>query len=135
MRLLFLFMTLGLFACQPKIDRTQLRGNWRVDSVYRYYNGFDMHLPGKADDPTYRYLAGNKVREQKGRDYREYSWEWHEPDTLVYRAPEGAVIGAYQVLELRPARMVLKRQQANIFEGEGQQRYEIRYFSLTESQP
>lgn len=106
-----------------------------MDSVYRYYNGFDMQLPGKPDDPTYHYLSGNKVREQKGRDYREYSWEWYEPDTLVYRAPAGAVIGAYQVLELHPGRLVLKRQQANIFEGAGQQRYEIRFFSRIDSLP
>ena len=136
MRSFFFFTLLGMVlgACEssPRVDRSHLLGRWQIDSVYRFYNGFEQHLPGQPDDPTYQYLPGEKVREEKGRDYREYRCEWHEPDTLIYRAPEGQVIGTYQVLELRSDRLVLKRAQPLIFAGKGQKRFEVRYFSRRE---
>jgi hypothetical protein len=129
--LFLLMLGMALAACEltPRIDRSQLLGRWQIDSIYRFYNGFEQHLEGKPDDPTYQYLPGEKVREEKGRDYREYRCEWREPDTLIYRAPEGEEIGTYQVLELRPRRLVLKRAQPLVFAGEGQERFEVRYFS------
>jgi hypothetical protein len=122
-------MMLLLVGCSSTVDPADLSGHWKIDSVYRYYNRFEQHIAGKESDPTYLYLPGDKVREQKGEDYREYIFEWKMPDTLVYRAPEGQIIGTYQVLQLSTQQMVLKRQQPLIFPGSGQERYEIRYFS------
>ena len=124
-------MVLFLFACSAPVDPDAIQGQWKVDSVFRYYNGFEQHIPGKKTDPTYHYLEGNKVREQKGRDYREYIYAWKDPDTLSYQAPDGEMIGIYQVLHLSSHQMALKRQQPHIFAGGGQERYEIRYFSKT----
>jgi hypothetical protein len=123
-------------SCQQDINRTHLLGSsWKIDSIYRFYNGFEQRAFGEADDPTYQYLSGGKVREQKGQDYQEYLLRWIEPDTLLYQAPDGAEIGRYQVLQLKPDRLVLKRQKPFIFSGKGQSRYEIRYFSRKVSAP
>lgn len=124
-----------LTVCQPAstgIDRSALLGSWQVDSVYRHYNQFSQMEPEPVDPPTYHYLPGEKVREQKGKDYQEYLCQWREPDTLLYLAPEGDTIGMYQVLRLTEKHMVLKRPQPLIFPGPGQDRYEIRYFSRME---
>ena len=113
----------------PSLERDQLAGSWKIDSIYRYYNGFEQRQLGTPQDPTYHYLPGDKVREQKGRDYQEYRLLWVEPDSLVYLAPDGGEIGRYQVLHLDAQQLVLKRAQPMIFPGAGQTRFEVRYFS------
>lgn len=136
MRLLILMPLLLLFACtsfiSSQIDEAKIVGTWKIDSVYKYYNGYDQHIPGRINDPFYIYLKNKKVREQKGESYREYLYEWRDQDSLFYLSPEGKYIGKYQVLELTTSRMVLKRKQPNIFKGKNQERFEVRYFSRKE---
>lgn len=106
-----------------------LLGEWQVDSLFRYYNGFTQRIHDGHKRASYRFLPGNKVREQKGQDYREYVYEWRAPDSLLYIAPDGQRIGAYQVLLLKADRLIMKKKQPVVFEGKQQERYEIRYFS------
>lgn len=136
MRIPLLIMTLALVACQPAQDRTQIVGHWKTDSVYRYYNGFSQTLREAASTwSRFEYFANGKIRERRGDEYHEYLYEWKEPDSLIYRSPEGEVIGQFQLLRLSRSSLVLKKSQPLIFSGEQQERYEIRYFSPWEGQP
>lgn len=128
-----IFLTLWSGCSGSDVSRQQqILGSWEVDSIRKVYNQFVSSEAGHAAMPIYEYLPGEKVRELKENDYREYRCEWKGNDTLLYRSPEGDTIGLYQILELRRNHLVLKKTQPSIFAGKGQNRYEIRFFSRKE---
>jgi hypothetical protein len=136
MRSSLIIALIALAACQPSQDRALIVGHWKTDSVYRYYNGFSQTLREAGGTwSRFEYYANGKIRERRGDEYHEYLYEWKEPDSLIYRSPEGEVIGQFQLLELGREALVLKKSQPLLFGGAAQERYEIRYFSPWEGQP
>ncbi|GAB4421020.1 MAG: hypothetical protein OHK0039_35340 [Bacteroidia bacterium] len=127
---IWLLLTVMGAACQPPApDRAWLHGSWQVDSLFRYYNGFTQRIPDGSSRGTFQYFASGKVREQMNDDYREFLYTWQGQDSLYFHTPEGDTLGVFQVLSLAPDRLVLRRAMDPLFDGPGQERYEIRYFS------
>lgn len=118
-----------LIGCEEEVQQSAILGSWKVDSIQTYYNQFTSLIPGDIDHPTYEYLEGNKIREQKEGDFREFIYEWPAPDSMIFRSPAGETIASFQVLHLSGDRMVLKLKMNPIFEGKGQERFEIRHYS------
>ncbi len=128
--LLSMVLLLGACGSEP---REVLLGAWQVDSVYLYYNGFEQRqtMPG-ADWALHQYRPDGTVREIRYDTYRTFRYEIEE-DRLHWRSPNGRTGGAYQIMELQPRRLVLKREKPPLFPGRRQERYEIRYFSRAEA--
>ncbi len=134
--ILCISLSLVAFSCQPPPQELIL-GSWKVDSVYAYYNGFDYwEYKEGADWAAYEYTADGQMKEVKFDTYRPYQYRIAE-DTLFWIAQQEPNSGAFQILELRPDYMVLRKDKAPIFSGRRQDRYEIRFFSRTrlERQP
>lgn len=121
---------LGACGSEP---REILLGAWQVDSVYLYYNGFEQRqtMPG-ADWALHQYRPDGTVREIKFDTYRSFRYQIVE-DRLYWRSRDGRTGGTYQILELQPWRLVLKREKPPLFPGRRQERYEVRYFSRAEA--
>ncbi len=128
---LIILAIITLHSC-GSAPETTIRGVWKVDSVYLYYNGFEQrqYQPG-SDWATYHYNPEGTVREIKFDTYRSYSYDFIG-DTLLWRSAAGQLQGKYEILLLSPERMVLKKEKAPIFPGKNQERFEVRYFSRTE---
>lgn len=132
-RLIFLFFTLIISACESNIQPKHLTGVWKVDSAYTYYNGFDfMETKPGSDWATYVYDEEGLVKEIKYGSFMSYFYSIRPKDTLILRSTRGGDEVVFQILKLNRDQMVLKKTREPIFQGGNQTRYEIRYFSRTE---
>lgn len=120
----------GLLCCNCTSEPKELLlGSWQVDSVYSYYNGFDLwEYEERADWATYEYLPDGKMKEIKFGTFRPYRYHI-SGDTLFWVANNEPKSGWFEILALHPDFMVLKSNKAPIFPGKAQERYEIRFFS------
>jgi hypothetical protein len=118
------------YGCAPQQEEVIL-GSWKVDSVYYFHNGFDFwEREEGADWATYEYTPDERMKEIKFGTFRPYRYRL-SGDTLRWIAEREAESGWFEILALQPSYMVLKKYKAPIFGGEGQERYEIRFFSRT----
>ena len=127
--ILLLPIIYSLQACQSPVSPDQLIGSWQTDSIYTYYNGFQDSRKAGGYESMFTYKPNGIIRESRGTDFREFIYQWKEPDTLTYQSADGRQIGTYQVLKLGKNELILKKQKGPIFEGKGQERYEVRFFS------
>lgn len=128
LRGLFAGITLISLGCTPHPSEV-IVGSWQVDSVYSYYNGFDLweHEEG-PDWANYEYTLDGQMKEIKFGSYRSYRYEL-SGDILFWVSEQNQEAGQFELLELQSDYMVQRRSKAPIFPGKGQERFEIRYFS------
>jgi hypothetical protein len=94
--------------------------------VYTYYNGFDMTSPGK--EPLYHFQDDGRLRMTQGTEFRFFIYDVGN-DSLRYRTLDDQLIDAFAILDVDDRRLVLKKDKKVLFTEEGQQRFEIKYFS------
>lgn len=131
-RYYFLFL-LPLWSCRPQASMEQLVGAWKVDSTYTYYNGFSYTQREEGSDwATYVYESDGVMKEIKYGSFQRYFFDWQGQDTIALRSTQGGDELHFQVLDLDPQKLVLKRNRSPIFSGNNQERYEIRFLSRTD---
>ncbi|MEO1010063.1 MAG: hypothetical protein AAFX53_02080 [Bacteroidota bacterium] len=127
-------LVLGLlYSCSDKAkSRTHFEGAWKIDSTFTFYNGFEQKQKKDIGEwPMYVY-GKRIVKEIKSGTYRSYFYEVQE-DTLVMTPTQGGAPSFLTILHLERNTMVLKKMKDPLFKGQGQNRFEIRYFSRTQS--
>jgi len=125
---LFTSAILFLTQCQ-KHDAAKLFGTWKVDSVYTYYNGFNMTVP--AAEPIYHFQTDGRLRMTLGKEFRYFQYEIRN-DTLAYHSADNKVSEKFLIENLGADQLSLKKNKSPLFKGKKQERYEVKYFSRVE---
>jgi hypothetical protein len=109
---------------------TDLHGTWRVDSVYSFYNGFDMTNPG--EEPLYHFQPDGRLRMTQDTEFRYFMYNI-QGDSLTYTTLEDKRVDGLLIVTLNDRHLVLKKEKPLLFKGSNnQQRFEIKYFSKVE---
>lgn len=122
---LLMLMLLVLTQCQTK-DVSNLHGTWKVDSVYSFYNGFDMTSPGQ--EPLYHFQPDGRLRMSKDKEYRYFIYKVQN-DSLIYTTVDDKRVDGLLILDVNEQQMVLKKAKSILFKGNNQERFEIKYLS------
>jgi hypothetical protein len=123
--MLFILLLLLLARCQTK-DVKSLYGTWKVDSVYNFYNGFDMTNPGQ--EPLYHFQPDGRLRMTNDKEFRYFFYKVHG-DSLTYTSLDEKRVDGLLILEVNDKQLILKKTKSLLFKGDNQERYEIKYFS------
>jgi hypothetical protein len=107
-------------------EKSDLHGTWKLDSVYTYYNGFDMTSPGK--EPLYHFQDDGRLRMTQGTEFRFFIYEV-ENDSLSYHTLDDQLIDAFEILDIDDNKLILKKEKKVLFTEKNQERFEIKYFS------
>jgi hypothetical protein len=121
-----LVVMIAVMYSQCHWEKSDLHGTWKLDSVYTYYNGFDMTSAGK--EPLYHFQDDGRLRMTQGTEFRFFIYDVGN-DSLRYRTLDDQLIDAFAILDVDDRRLVLKKDKKVLFTEEGQQRFEIKYFS------
>ena len=124
--LTFMLCTWFLFSQCQKKDVTQLHGAWKVDSVYSFYNGFNMMSPGA--EPHYHFQEDGRLRMTLDKEFRYFNYELRN-DSLHYHSNDNRVEEKFLILELDENHLTLKKTKSPLFKQNNQERYEIKYLS------
>lgn len=108
---------------------TDLHGTWKVDSVYTFYNGFDMTNTGQ--EPLYHFQSDGRLRMTQDVEFRYFKYKIHG-DSLTYSTLEDKRIDGLLIVALNDNSLILKKDKSLLFKGGNQQRFEIKYFSKVE---
>jgi len=123
-----LVFAIVLAGCAPD-KRELLQGSWKIDSVHSYYNGFGYTRTDTEEEPLQHYQPDGRLRMTREAEFRFFIYEMPTSDSLVHRSLDKKMLSKYQIVQLDPERMVLKKELQPVFPGKGQVRYELRYFS------
>ena len=122
---LLICITFLLSQCKTS-NVADLHGTWKVDSVYSFYNGFDM--TNAVQEPFYHFQTDGRLRMTQDLEYRYFKYTLHG-DSLTYSTLEDKRIDGLLIVALDEDHLVLKKDKSLLFKGGNQQRYEIKYFS------
>ena len=122
------------YSCNYTSPEQHIIGAWKVDSTYTFYNGFGF--TDKESDQDWAillYEAEGTVKEVKYATFRQHHYEFVGRDSLVFMDKEGNITSSFKILKLDKQHLNLYKSKLPIFSGASQKRYEIRYFSRTNS--
>lgn len=118
-------ITLVLSQCGTR-NPDALLGTWKLDSVYNFYNGFDMTTPGQ--EPLYHFQEDGRLRMTQDKEFRFFLYNV-QGDSLTYTSADNTRIDGLLIVTLNDQQLVLKKEKAPLFKSDRQERYEIKYFS------
>jgi len=116
-------------ACHEGYEQQDLLGKWEIDSIYTYYNGFSYMSTDNFIPATYTYREEGTLEEEKLGGARTIYYRLTAPDSLIYESADRTVLGRYRIQKLDQNQLVLAKDKEPLFEGNGQHRYEVRFFS------
>jgi hypothetical protein len=122
---LLMLILLLLTKCQTK-DVSNLHGTWKVDSVYSFYNGFDMTSPGQ--EPLYHFQPDGRLRMSKDKEYRYFIYKIQN-DSLIYTTADNKRVDGLLILDVNEQQLILKKAKSVLFKSNNQERFEIKYLS------
>jgi hypothetical protein len=105
-------------------------GEWKIDSIYQYVNGFSLtkRIP-ERDWSTFEYLPQGIMAEKREEQQKRYRYQLIAADSLIYTDSTGTLLSGFRILKLDDQRLVLKKIRQPYLSGKNQHLYEIRYFS------
>jgi hypothetical protein len=121
-----LVVMIAIMCSHCQWEKSDLQGTWKLDSVYTYYNGFDMTSPGK--EPLYHFQDDGRLRMTQGTEFRFFVYEVGN-DSLSYHTLDDQLIDAFEILDVDDNKLILKKEKKVLFTEENQERFEIKYFS------
>lgn len=133
-KLILVVLTLLLVQCRSQKKSESLVGNWKVDSIYSYYNGFSFTRKDVADQPLLGYQPEGKLMMSMSNESRLFSYELSAQDTLVHRNADDKILDKFIVLKLDAHHLILRKETPPLFKGNNQVRYEVRYLSKQKSE-
>lgn len=127
-----------LFFCLLSCDRPRhkdlILGAWKVDSSYTFYNGFGYSKKGEGRDWAVLFFdQENTVKEIKFGTYRLHQFDFIGKDSLILHEPKQGETSRFKIKKLNDRNLTLLKHKPPIFPGDNQLRYEIRYYSRTET--
>jgi hypothetical protein len=126
------FLLIGLCQCQPSLpsQEKKLMGEWKIDSIYQYVNGFSLtkRIP-ERDWSTFEYLPQGIMAEKREEQQKRYRYQLIAADSLIYTDSTGTLLSGFRILKLDDQRLVLKKVRQPFLSGKNQHLYEIRFFS------
>ncbi len=116
-----------LSACQ-RTPEQQLEGKWKLDSAYYHYNQFGFSSGGWHQEEVYEFLPSGETRTiaQNAVLSNDYKVDGNQ---VNYFDAEGVLINTYEILAVDRDHLVLRAEKQPLFEGNNQNRFEVRYFS------
>jgi len=132
-KLVLIVITFLLFQCSSRKKSELLVGDWQVDSISTYYNGFTFMRKDVADQPLLGYQPDGKLMMTMSNESRLFTYELSTQDTLIHRNTEERILDKFIVLKLDDHQLILRKETPPLFKGNNQVRYEIRYLSKQES--
>ena len=128
---IFLLLSFCIVACnEPK--ETELLGSWRLDSVYDYHNGFTFTNRDPYPKEVHEY-KNDKTMIRKGMgEQLEYHYSCVD-SILKLTGSAGNPSGEFIIVQLDDNRLALKENKKPMFQSKNEVRYEIRFFSKTDS--
>lgn len=130
---ILIFCSALLTACSGEKDFTNLKGTWRTDSVYTYYNGVTFTRHDVSREPLHHYGENNSLIMKKDGEKRSFLYTIGSPDTLTHRDRDHRALQSFIVLDINKEKLALKRNLNPLFPGSNQSRYEIWYFSKVDN--
>ena len=132
MKYVLLLTLLLSVSCQSDHAETII-GQWQVDSVATFYNGFTYRSPAQHWNETYRYDSTQvTMKRSEGSQTLPY---YIEKDTLYYLDQLRSPLSQFSIVRLSNEQMILMKEKTPLWQGGEQTRYEIRYFSRTNDSP
>lgn len=122
----------GLYACSSAAVQQKIIGAWRVDSIYDYYNGFDFMNKHPHPVEVFRYRADSTVLHEGMGEQLLFQYYCND-SILFFNDMNGNPVSEYIILHIDKNRMVLRKNKLPLFPGKNQEKYEVRYFSKTDS--
>jgi len=130
-QLVFLLL-IGLCQCQTSLSSQErkLTGEWKIDSIYQYVNGFSLtkRIP-ERDWSTFEYLPAGIMAEKREEQQKRYRYQLVAADSLIYTDSTGTLLSGFRILKLDDQQLVLKKVRQPFLSGKNQHLYEIRFFS------
>lgn len=125
--LLFILLAWGC----GKDRREMIVGKWKVDSIYTYYNGYGTMDGDSLDLEQYSYEENGDMKVSWLGSTKQMMYTLKGRDSLLY-FENGLEASRYVIVGLNSKQLVLKKTKQPLFNGNGQERYEVRYFSRVE---
>ncbi|GAO42718.1 hypothetical protein [Flavihumibacter petaseus] len=124
----FIFCSLLSSASCGHPAEVNITGNWRLDSIYDYYNGFSFTNKNPSPQEVYEYRDNNTVLRKGMGEQLEY--RYHRNDSILSLSDQtGRPADEFVILHVDDNLMALKKNKSPLFGGKNQRRYEVRYFS------
>jgi len=121
-----ILLLLTAVSCQKNYSENIL-GQWQVDSVATFYNGFTYESSAQHWEETYQYDSVRvAIRRPDGSQSLMYRID---QDTLYYLDQQQLPVSQFTIVRLTDEQLILLKEQPPLWEGPEQTRYEIRYFS------
>ncbi len=125
-------LLIGLCQCQALVpfQERKLIGEWKIDSIYQYVNGFSLtkRIP-ERDWSTFEYQPQGLMAEKREDQQKTYRYQLISADSLIYTDSSGTLLSGFRILKLDGQRLVLKKIRQPFLSGKNQHLYEIRFFS------
>ena len=118
-------------SCHSPND-AQIIGDWRMDSIYDNYNGFNFTNTNPFPQEMHEYRKNNTMLRKGMGEQLEYGYSLAD-SLLILKEPVGNQESEFIILQLDEGRMALKKNKKFLFPGKDQVRYEIRYFTRIDS--
>ncbi len=132
-KLVLIVLAFLLFQCSSRTNSELLVGDWQVDSISTYYNGFTFMRKDVADQPLLGYQPDGKLMMTKSNESRFFTYELSTLDTLIHRNKEDRILDKFILLKLDEHQLILRKETPPLFKGNNQVRYEVRYLSKQKS--
>lgn len=129
--LVLLVFMLVMSGC-GKNHREMIVGKWKIDSIYTYYNGYGMMDGDSLDLEQYSYYENGDVDVSWLGSTKQMKYALKGRDSLLY-FENGGEASRYLIIGLTSQQLILKKTKKPLFNGSGQERYEVRYFSRVEN--
>lgn len=129
--ILIVVMSILSVSCDS-LSNVKVTGNWRMDSIYDYYNGFTFTNTNPFPKEVYEYRENQSVLRKGMGEQLEYRYALTD-SILTLTDPTGNQESAFIIVYLDNNRMALKKNKKVLFPGKNQVRYEVRYFSRMDS--
>lgn len=131
MKKLIIVLLVVFCQCQSSVGpANELIGEWKIDSMYNYTNGFGFTNRVPTDDwSTFQYEPGGRMAEKRYGQQMHYQYRLLPTDSLVYMDSTGHFLSGFKILKLDEQHLVLKKTHRPFLPGKHQQLYEVRFFS------
>lgn len=123
-----LLLCVALLSACKRTPEQQLIGKWKLDSAYYHYNQFGFSSDGWHQEEVYEFLPSGETRTIAQNSVLSNDYEI-QGSQLRYFDEEGVLINTYEILLVDRDQLVLRAEKQPLFEGNNQNRFEVRYFS------
>lgn len=116
-----------LVSCKSNSD-IQLEGNWRLDSIFYFDNGFTYTNRAPYPSEVHVYKSDSTfLRRGMGRE-NKFTYSLNKKELVIKDSSDGP--GAkLRIIKADSTILAIRKEKSLVFPGKNQERYEIRFFT------